>query len=416
MNKVSAILSVLMLVTLSVVTAHFWRLGADVDALATQVEQQTMLLDRALGKELSIKLPPSVDSEIKYIEAQLQTESTWPKAAADIQKLNDRLRGALDRLPPWAQDELLPRVLPRRWEITSLWQLANPPVDDLDGLTNYISTLDDQISSKPAASSEVIAQNLVKARQSAEMKLAQAELDFAHQQAQLAIDKGENLETALSLVINREDEKAKELTVQLKQMIEARAIQKAIPELQGELDRAAALVQSNDLKLRATYLDRISQAVIELRMRAQSANLSDTKIEGLADLDKSLSAKIADSNKQLQLLDSQKLRNYQVWALSEIQRVQSYEIIEKGELDKIHGIMDNLPMSGAKSNARRTAHVKLRQQMIDHMAYIDQSLLDLAVSQWFQMVYQDRLGELEDKEDKLAVVREFANAVKKLPS
>ena len=97
----------------------------DLSALSAQVSDQTMLVNRALGTILPYKLPDDVNAQIKDIEDQLSNESSWPKTATDVEQVRATLASVVDKLPPWAQEELLPRLVPLRWDLEALWALAN---------------------------------------------------------------------------------------------------------------------------------------------------------------------------------------------------------------------------------------------------------------------------------------------------
>ena len=442
MNKLTIYISAVTLVILLAVSARFWAVSGELQAVSTRieqqtqqfnqtlskevqtvsgelkavgakVEQQTLLFNRALGKELLVQLPPDVEGAIKEVEDQLRTESKWPTAAATVQQLNERLTGTLDKLPPWAQEELLPRLLPRRWEINALWILANAPPKDLDGLSSYVRTVETHVSSKPAGSSDELAKRLAARRQDAEKSLTAAERAVAIEAANRAIKERKNLETAFRLVAAYEDEEAKKLVTQLNQILLSRTIIDAIDGLRAELKSYETLT---DAGLRAYAVARANQATMDLRLRAKSANLADAALNArLDELEKTVAADIVDANKKLLARDAERSMRYQVWALNQIKQVRTYSAIKEIEIKKIASAVDrNNPMSAAITQAKKTAGETLRKEMIERLAPIDQRVLDEAVSQWFRKVYQQRFADLDETE-QLAVVTGFATTVKKLP-
>jgi hypothetical protein len=413
MNKLTICISALTLVILLMISARFWDVSGELQTVSMRIDQQTMLFNRALGKELLVQLPPDVEGVIKEAEDQLRTESKWPTTAATVQQLSERFAGKLDKLPPWAQEELLPRLLPRRWEINALWILANAPPKDLDGLSSYVRTVETHVSSKPAGSSDELAKRLAARRQDAEKSLTAAERAVAIEAANRAIKERKNLETAFRLVAAYEDEEAKKLVTQLNQILQSRTIIDAIDGLRAELKSYETLT---DAALRAYAVARANQATMDFRLRAKSANPADAALNArLDELERTVAADIVDANKKLQARDAEKSMRYQVWALNQIKQVRTYGAIKEVEIQKIASAVDrNNPMSAASTQAKKTAGETLRKEMIERLAPIDQRVLDEAVSQWFRKVYQQRLTDLDETE-QLAVVTGFATTAKKLP-
>lgn len=444
MNKFAIYISALTLVNLVALSAGFWAVNGQLQAISARieqptpqlretlsrkiqtvsdelkavgakVEQQTALFNRALGKELLVQVPPDVEDAIKDIEDQLQTESRWPTTEATVQQLNERLAGTLETLPPWAQEELLPRLLPRRWEINALWLLANDLPKDVDDLSSYVQTVEAHVSSKPTGSAQVLADKLTARQDAAEKSLKKAERSAAIEVAKSAIKEGKDFEKALALVAAHEDDSvAKDLATQLNRILLSRAITDAMSGVRTEIKIHESLT---DPALRAHAASRTQQTIMDLRLRAKSANLIDATLENeLNELDKGLAADFAAANKGLQAIDAAKSMRYQVWALDQIKKVRTWGAIEAIEINKIPGDFErrNL-MSEARSNATKAARKVLRNELITYMAPIDQRALDEAVSQWFRKVYQERLNALDDDAERLAVVTGFATTVKKLP-
>lgn len=411
---------VLAVALLAAVVALLWTsaikteaLIARVDQLSAGVEQQTVLFHRALGRELLVQLPPSIASEIGDIEQALADASRRPSTASAINQLSARLNEAMDRLPPWGQEEVLPRVLPRRWEINALWLIANEPPDEVDGILKFVKTADSHISGRPPGSSEEIAQKLIESNESAKVRLAKVERAEAIATANRALKSRKDMATALRLLETYEDEDAKKLADQLNKGVLIASFNEAIDEVQAELKSYEKL---QDAGQREYAVARANQGVMDLRLRTLAADISDADLnERLNGLEK----KIADANsavrKALQARDAERLTRYQVWTLSQIKQVRTLKEIEALEMERISNRLDrNNPLSDASKRARKAAMATLRNEMVERLAPIDQRWLDVAVSGWFQKVYQKRLDELSE-EEQIKVVEGFANATKKSP-
>lgn len=432
MNNVKTYIVMATLANLLAVSAGFWFVSHEVKAVraavqpvadelkrvGTQVELQRLLINRALGKELLVQFPPDVEGAIKEAEDRLRTESTWPKTAQEVQQLNDRLSGTLEKLPPWAQEELLPRLLPTRWNLNALWILNNDASDDLDALSSYVQTAADHVTGKPAASSDEIAKRLASRRQDAEDRLKKAvrkaDVDAADSAIKDPTDL-KTLEAARLRVDAYEDEEAKTLAAQLRQMLLSRTIGDEIEGIRAELAGHQALT---DPALRAYAAALTREAVMHLRLRAKSVEnpAEASALNGkLGELAKAIATDAAEATKKLRTQDAEKAMRYQKWALEQIRQVREFSKIMEIETSSIRSLLDRKNrMSAAYKQAEKTAMQTLRLEMMEHMAPIDPRMLDEAVSQWFRKVYQERFGRL-NSEEQFEAVKGFATTVKKWP-
>ena len=55
--------------------------SVQLEELRGQIDQQTAILHRALGKEIPVKLPETLTGKLEDLEAQVAAESRWPKSA-----------------------------------------------------------------------------------------------------------------------------------------------------------------------------------------------------------------------------------------------------------------------------------------------------------------------------------------------
>ena len=414
MNKVSAILSTFTLAALIVVSVLAWKLQAGIEQLDARIDRQTLVLDDELGRQSSIKLIPRLDADLRSIEGEVLTAIGSKFDQAAVKRLDERMTALLDRLPPWARDEFQPRLMPRRWDINSMWLIVDLPPDEEDRLANHISMLEAQIASMPKGASDALLKNLEAQKAEEEKKQAKAELDFALRQADTAIQEGRGLDAALDLVSSYDDQAAKSRATRLQQLLQGQAIAKAVDNLEVELQRALALNGSSDRALRTSVAERISQAAMDLRWQAISVGLANPELAGrLEKLRTSAAAAIGDTSQGVPTAIAETRQQYQVWALGELKKIRNYEDIKNQQLAKVQSTFDrNNPLSVAYVKAQKDASATLRDEMIKFMAPIDQGLLDVAVSQWLQTIYMDRLNALA-KDDQARAVEGFAKTIKK---
>jgi hypothetical protein len=403
MNKSAMLIQVAAVALLAALSIGLWRISSDLKSVTDQVTQQSMLINRVLGKVLPYSLPAEVDVQIKAIQDRLTSESRAPTSQAAIEQLRTDLASVGGKLPPWAQEELLPRLVPMRWDIEALWLLASQPSDGLDQLSAYALTIDSLLSSKPIGSSDEIERRLTTRAQETEDTITKAERDNAVHQAERAIDDQKDIETAARLVSVYDDPKAKEITAKLNHIILARSIGDALRGVQDDFRKYQSI---QDATLKEYALVRLSDATMDLQLRMLSAAPIDPQLEKtVTTLRNTVAAGVASTRQSRQSL----LQAYQVWALKRIKQLPLYEEIEATEMAKIANQLDrNNPFSQANLGAKQKAQQILQTDMVRLLAPIDQGLLDLAVSDWFRKVYQQRFETLTDDAAKLAVVTGFS--------
>jgi hypothetical protein len=389
------------------VNRAFETVDGHLKSVTDQVTQQSMLINQALGKILPYSLPANVDAQIKAIQDQLTSESTSPTSSAAIKQLRADLASVVAGLPPWAQEELLPRLVPMRWDIEALWLLASQPSNGLEQLSEHASTVDYLLSNKPIGSSDIIEKNLKDRAQETAETIANAERAAAVGRANRAIKDEKDIETAARLISVYDDPESKKLTASLNGLILAHSIRDALSGVQDDFSEYRSI---QDATLKEYALARTSEALMDLKLRILSAPVADPTLDkSVTALSTSLATAVATAKKEHLKVEAGRLKHYQVWALQRIKQLRRYNTIEGIELAKIPGQLDRVsPISQLHRDAvQRARHIYCRE-MIDLLAPIDQGLLDLAVSGWFRKVYEEKFMALADNKEKLLVVTSFA--------
>lgn len=394
-----------------------WSVGSDLRAATAALAQQKLDLDRALAALLPTSLPSATEGAIKEIEAQLSAPDKWPQDTKSVEVLAKRLAALVTELPPRAQEELLPRLVPRRWELEALWLLVGEPPTGVSQLSNYAEALSSTAASKPLGSSEELASRLKKRIRSNDVVLAKAERADVIAAATAALKEKKELDTAARRLATYDDPEVEALLVQINSGLLSQALPRLLDGIRGDFEKAKRIV---DLPLKEYAFLRVGQALMDLRLRMIAAGLTVPKLQAaISDFqnDVELQAKEVGQQvrKSIQARDADKLRKYQIWALEQIKKVQQYKEIEQKEVDKIASILDrNNPASGARTKASKDARKLLQDSLITNMAPIHQGALDEAIVQWFRKVYQDRFSHLEEAE-QLELVKGFAMSSKRYP-
>jgi len=94
--------------------------------LGQHLDQQTAVLHRALGDYIPVKVPAPVLLDLERFESRLADRAAWPKSAPEAEALRHELDLLVKRrLPPWAEEELLPRLNVVRWGVQALWTVQH---------------------------------------------------------------------------------------------------------------------------------------------------------------------------------------------------------------------------------------------------------------------------------------------------
>ncbi|MBU1691617.1 MAG: hypothetical protein KKD65_12900 [Gammaproteobacteria bacterium] len=406
MNKSTAVMPTIGLAILVVVIFGFWKVNSDLKSMGGQ----SGLQNYGLGKSTAYDLRPNIKAEIDAIEQQLADQSKWPKMAADVQKLNEQLAKLVNELSPSEQEELLPRLVPRRWEIDALWILANKPTAPLENLLNYAKSAEFHLSKKPFDSSNELGERLLGRIKEVQDNIATLDRASALDKVKRAIDGQGDIDEAARILSRYDD---KDLAAKLNEIIQARGISNDIDSAGKEMGKYEKI---SDGALKEYAIVRLNQALMDIRLRMISTGLTDEKItRKLGKLEKTVTDNLTQASNARQSRDAEKMRKYQVWALGNIQKVGLGEI-EKPEKQKNLSMSDRVKAQfpQARKSAKKDANVALRDAMILHMAPINQGILDEAVAQLFRKVYQKRFDELDEVE-QLEVIKRFSTTIKKLP-
>ena len=388
-----------------------------VDAIGAKVDEQTAIINRGLGVIIPYKLPDDVSTRLASVQEQISGAVLAPVDQVSMEQMRVKLASIVDALPPWAQEEILPTLVPLRWELEGLWVLANASEGNLAALSGRAAILDELLANRPLGTSQPLADRLVQAQQETEEQIATAERADAVEKAKVAITAPKDftdVATAIRLLSVYDDDETQALKADLNRVILVGSLQSSLSNLKNDRKSYRTI---KDPILREFGLARTAESTMDLRLRVLSAGLAGSalgkEVEGLG---QSVTADVSSAIRERQNEQAQNLKKYQVWALKEIQSVSKYKEIEDAAIAKIPDTADRVnPVSQAARDAKAAAQRTLREAMVLHLAPIDQGLLDVAVGDWFRKVYQDRFAHLTDDKEQLALVTAFANTPKKSP-
>lgn len=412
MNKFAIAIIAIMLAILGVVLTRVMSLESEVSSLRDQVVLQTGAINKGLKNIVPLVLPKGIEDEIAKIEKQLKNKSEWPKTEKEIQQLNERLVAVVNKLPTWAQEEELPRIVPRRWEIEALWRLASNPSADAESLSTYVSSIEAHLANKPTDSSDELEKMLDQKMQQVKVEIPTAERSAAIKAAQLAIKNEKDCEGAVRQLVVYDGPEVKSLLNTLNDIILKKSFTQEIGLVEKDIEKFEKLSEPT---LREYAIVRTNQAVMDMRLRVTSSGIKDELLDKkINNLDRKVAGYVNDASIARQHRDAEKLKKYQVWALGEIKQVRTLKTIEDIEDSKIPSKLEREnPYSNARQRAKEQAWRVLIEELVLHMAPINQALLEPAVFQWFGKIYQKQFSDLDNEIGQLEIVTRFATATKK---
>jgi len=391
----------LLLIVITVLLVRLWPLTNNLAKSDHHPDEKSVFVDSPVSDQIK--------HEISAIEAKLANETSWPRSAQDVQLLHDQLARVVNSLPPRAQEDLLPRLVPRRWEIQALWLLANEPHDkvDVEGLNSYAEELDSLATNKPLESSDKLRDDLKKIQKEVQGRVVKQEEKSALKEADDAINGKASFDKALRRISGYETSEARKMAYLLVLGRDLDAVSEDMKKYE----------QLKDLSLKEYAFVRLNQAAMELRLRTNVSTYETPKNwnDKLGVLEKKIAVGLDGSAKQRRADSAKKSKGYQIWALNQIKSIPTYEALEEAEINQISSVIDrNSPLSNARKIAINSAHKKLTAWLKYRMAPINPAFLDEAVAQWYRKVFQNRFDKLTEGE-QLEVVQGFAETEKKFP-
>lgn len=383
----------------------------NLEAVSAKVDEQNMLVNRALGNLLPYELPSETAAAIRSIQDRIEEAVQSPSDPARLETIRGDLAAVIEPLPPWAQEELLPRLVPIRWNLEALWLVENPGADQLDAVSAYSASCETLLANRPLGSHDLIADRLEQSRQDAESRIKEIEerkaIDYAR--SMLGVKRPSStaeLATAVRGLSVYSSPQVQQLKSDLNRRIFLRSVSDALDDLRKDVETYTAM-GSGPIKEYA--IERTRATTMDLHLRLMSSMVADKDLyEKLRLLEKHLGRMSSE-------LRNSRSTDYQIWALNNIKRVSTYQVLLDAEIAKIEGAIDRgNPASDARKTAEASAKAKLRKVMVFELAPIDEGALDVAVGQWFRKVYQERFEHLDEAE-QLKLVDGFASTPKKSP-
>jgi hypothetical protein len=378
-------------------------------ATMNMVQQNTAVMHRALGKVIPVELPESLTNELAVLEARIADTNSWPHDSTNADAMIAELRDLVRQIPPWAEEDCLPRLNALRWAVQSFQVLqanANAQGEDLDAAADAFAN---QLSIEPDGGSTNIAAVLTSRQQDATALFAtfrrDSAINGAKEQLSLPVTT-DGLRVWQQLAEWTNDPtvgpNALELRLQLHSRLLDDEIVKYSDTTKVELGKLDAV--TNNALRQAGYFRTLENVTVQRLRLLQEADVTPSTVNVLADLSVAIETRIkTESDKQKQA-ETRRERGYQQWALEQISnfRAEFDAAMQRTKPGKVYGANPDPDFNG------------VRNAMVNHLLQISPGYLDTAVAMIYRQAFDDGMNKL-DGNLQLSVAKEDAKTPKKTP-
>jgi len=285
--------------------------------LHSQLDQQTAVLHRALGKAVPILVPEGTLKQFKSLEDRFVQPADWPETLEGAEKLRQELEQLVKRhVPPWAEEELLPRLNVLRWNVRVIWLLrhhTSPSPEQAEELAEEYRSL---IAGIPDGASSALKGLLQTQRVGMLDQVNTHHQSQALAQARKALDGKGELLAALGTLEGNDQPQAGDLRDQLRRTLLDQDTTRKLTLLESTLDSAATLPKES---LRRTSLLKVEDAAASLLLDLYTEKPPRKEMQEKANrLVEQCDAQIKDLFKQQQEAQEKRDHDYQAWALEQI--------------------------------------------------------------------------------------------------
>jgi hypothetical protein len=315
-------------------------------ATMNMVQQDTAVMHRALGKVIPVELPESLTNQLAALEMRIADENSWPKDSTNADAMIAELRDLVRQIPPWAEEDYLPRLNAVRWGASALTLVAKAQTVTDDALEDFLDDVDAAIQAKPDGASELVAKRLTE---------IQSNPDF------------------------------QERVQKLQQDIQARVLSDDTSKFIASVD--AGLVRTTNepsLTVRQISFGKLLDSVISQRQILLENTNADASLPGsLTALAARIEMAMETDVKSQEAEQEKKSRDYQHWALTQIQRFNNDMNSAEGK-----GMIYDSP-----------DYTRIKNDMVIYLLPISVEFLDPAVSRLYYEAFDMGWKKLKNQKN-----------------
>lgn len=462
-NSVAFIILICLLYNVKVVQNSVGQIGQRIEGLRGKIEEARQVSGGLKADYLSKEQKLALDKIEIHISDDVQA---WPKSSAEAMELLDDHVKLMKSMDSATQLANLPRLLKTRWAVKTFCTIIQAESVALEQAPELQDGLDSLLADEPDDIPKKLHEQVDRTHRELEERLNRFQRDEAIRLAKDAIAGNGNPSAAYEGLANIKDDEAKSLRDQLKRLAQEKVYSEKIALLRQTLATSKGL--DND-RLRQAGIARVQDAAINVLLDLQnetSVPKSENAIVDTRTLIEVCQKSLEEIGKR-QLEDfARKQRDYQRWALEEIQRFDSVKGWHyDAALDRIDRALKSfgnpqkeftwdllVEFPSTKEVLSRTVGVDLaeveggrltiaaqkkiytaaaatigwkkdvnielaylatREAMIKWLSPINISLLDPPVAQLYQKAHMKGWEKLEGRDDQLEVAKAAARVVKK---
>jgi hypothetical protein len=360
--------------------------------MTNTIFQQTAVMHRALGKVIPVELPESLTNQLAALEARIADENSWPKDSTNTDAMVAELRSLIHQIPPWAEEDYLPRLNALRWAVQSLDVIqanATAQGEDLDAAADAYAN---QLAIQPDGGATNIAAVLTGRQQDATNRYAAIRfanaineatnnLSLAVMDDSLAAAQWQNLAEWIN------DPAAGPQAIQLRHQLHARLLEDDTSKFIASVDAGLAQAsKESSLTIRQISFGKILDSVLSQRQILLETPDADPRLSrSTMDVAMRIEKAIEADGKSQEASQEMKMHEYQRWALTQIWRFNSdMNVDEKGDKGFVHDSPD---------------YPEIKNDMVKYLVPISVGLLDPAVSRLYNQAFERGWHILENRKD-----------------
>ena len=377
------------------------------------VQQNTAVMDRALGKVIPVELPESLTNQLAALEARIADENAWPKDSTNADAMLAELRNLVRQIPPWAEEDYLPRLNALRWAVQSFQGLQANRNAEGNALETAADAYATQLSIQPTGGSTSIAKELTTRQQDAIARFdtfrRESAINGAKEQLGLAVmTDGFGAWQHLAEWTN-DSTVGPNVALELRQQLHARLLDDEIAKYSGttKVELGKLDTVTNRPLRQAGYLRTLENVTIQRLRLLQEADATPSTVSALTDLSTAIEIRIKDESDKQTHVEAGRESGYQSWALGKIADFRS-------DFDNAQNQQRPRFGDSIRGPEIYINYGMIRDAIVEHLLQISPGCLDTVVAIIYRQALDDGMNKL-DGNLQLVVAKEDATTPKKTP-
>ena len=373
-----------------------------INTLESGIQNQTEILEAALGNVLPVKMSPEWERRLEELEAKVDDHSQWPADALAAEDFMDKLSMLISELSPLSEASYFPRLSLVRWAAVAFDGLHRvlTPEESLDARADQLRAIAD---ARPEGIVSALEQQL---RENANNFARQAEvrrIKEAIQQGRTYLTRADTTSQqpdASGLGIDEVHELLGIYEDDPKVAVEIRGLrdqlQRHIAIRQAQSESAALKEQWETAKKMATIQPSVYETTATMLLHEVTATRAVLALQGIQE--PTYDYLEGQLRTAVETIQDDARRRYQKWALEQVKRFQ----------DK-HGVIADRAAQDARlfsidnDGWNNDRFMEVQEAMVAHLLPINPALLDLPVLKRYQREFDEGWNRLDGRKQQTNV-------------